>query len=168
MARLMQYVTFYLDEKLYGLDIRFVDEVNPNVKIMDVPLSDPHIRGVVNIRGQVALVIDIMVIFGYAQRPVFDSSHIIILKTKQDLFRIKNVYSEIDLGGFGDKPVGFLTDMIGDVISVSTDKIENPTRNIEKADSQFINGIVKLKENLLIIIDPNKLLFYDTKISDNN
>lgn len=89
MARLMQYVTFYLDEKLYGFDIRF-----------------------------------------------------------------------------GDKPVGFLADMIGDVVTVSTDNIENPTQKIEKADSQFISGIVKLKETLLIILDPNKLFFLDMERSE--
>ena len=158
MAKNMQYVTFYLKDKLYGFDIRLVNEVNPNVDIIEVPLSDPYIRGVVNIRGQVALVIDIMVIFGYAMRPVHDASHVIILKTKQDLIRVRDVHSEIKLDGFGDKPVGFLADMIGDVVTVSSDEIENLAQQIEKADSQFISGIVKLKETLMIIVDPNKLL----------
>ena len=164
----MQYVTFYLNEKLYGFDIRLVNEVNPSVDIMEVPLCDPHVRGVVNIRGQVALVIDIMVIFGYTRRPVLDASHIIILKTKQDLIRVKKVHSEIDLDGFGDKPIGFLADMIGDVVTVSSDEIENPTQQIEKADSQFISGIVKLKETLLIIIDPNKLFSLEMEKMESN
>ncbi|MBN2439997.1 MAG: chemotaxis protein CheW [Spirochaetales bacterium] len=161
MSVIKQFVSFYCDEKLYGMDIRIISDVSPNsADIMPVPLSDPHIRGLVNIRGQVILVMDIAVILGNPERPITGKSHIVILKTTSALSRVTGLDKDIDIYAFGDKPVGFLIDMIGDVIEVQDTSIEKSTNYIEKENIDYINGVVKLADELLIIVNPLKMLYH--------
>ncbi|MBN1412954.1 MAG: purine-binding chemotaxis protein CheW [Spirochaetales bacterium] len=155
-----QFVSFYLDERLFGIDIRFVNEVNPNVKIVPIPLASPHIRGHVNIRGQVVLIMDVLLVFKTGRVELADETQIIILKTFQDLARVKNIENEIDPSLFPDKPVGFLADSVGDVITVNADRIETPTQFLEKSYSVFLEGMVKLDNNLLTILNPAKIFNY--------
>lgn len=160
MAKIRQFVTFYLKEKLYGIDIRIINEVNTNFNIISIPLTEPYVRGHVNVRGQVVLIIDIMVILGLEISMITGNSHIIILKTYNDLLRIKNISEEIDLSLFGDKYIGFIADNIGDVISVPIDKIENPTKYIENEFSKYISGVFKFDKNILTILDPKILVHH--------
>ena len=159
----MQFVTFFLDNNLFGIDIRIVNNASPNINIIPVPLSDEHITGLINIRGQVVLVMDIMVILGHKRRQITENSHIVILKTAQSLARIRNMDKEININVFGDKPIGLLVDRIGDVVSVREEYIETPTKNMEKSYAKYLNGIVKLKDQLLTIINPGRMIRYKTE-----
>jgi purine-binding chemotaxis protein CheW len=156
--KVKQYISFYLKGKLFGIDIRVVNEVNPNVRIVPIPLAAPHIRGHVNIRGQVVLVIDIMVIFGFPKTPVSEKAPIIILKTYQDLARVKDLENEIEIREFPDKPVGIVSESVGDVIQVQAGRIETPTQYLDKSYAGFIDGIVKMEHQLLTVLNPVKIL----------
>jgi purine-binding chemotaxis protein CheW len=160
LTRQKQYVTFYCDHELFGIDIRCVNEVTPYVNVLPVPLSGSHIKGLVNIRGQVVMVIDIAVVFGKENSSPREGSHVVILKTTQDFVRVRDIRGEFETEAFGDKPVGFFVDKLGDTVIVGEDQVENPTRYIEKAYSQYINGLVKLQGDLLILIDPVKILMF--------
>lgn len=161
MEELKQFVSFYCGDKLYGIDIHIVNDVNPaSSGIMPVPLSDPHIRGLVNIRGQVILVMDIGVILGNKECFMSPFSHIIILKTKTALARVVGLDKDLDISAFSDKPVGFLVDIIGDVISIQAKKIETTSKYIEKENFNYISGVVKLTDQLLIILNPLKMLYH--------
>lgn len=154
----MQIVTFYIKDKMYGVDIRLVNEANPNPSIFPVPLSGPYIRGLVNIRGQVVLVFDIAILFGYPKSPITDESHIIIMKVEQALLRIPELDSKIDISKFGNKPIGFLVDKIGEVLNIVDEKIEPPPQRDSNADSMYMEGIVKLKNQVLIILNPEQII----------
>lgn len=161
MADVMQYVTFYSEGKMFGVDIRLVNEVNPNVAINPVPLSEPYIKGLLNVRGQVVLVVDVAVIFGREQRPLQENSHVIIFKTEQDFKRIHFNDTEIDVAAFGDKPIGLLVDMIGDVVTVGREDVESAPQHVDESISQFLDGVVKVDDRLLIILKPEKMLWYN-------
>lgn len=160
MSAIKQYVTFFSDEQMYGIDIRLVSDVYPQVDIMPVPLTAAHIRGLVNIRGQVVIVMDIAVILGKKERPITSKSHVIVLKTISDLRRIGVSDTDFNISNFEDKPVGFLADQVGDVVSVFKEDIEKPTQHIKKTDFQFIGGIIKLDNQLLITIEPDRIIKY--------
>ena len=61
--------------------------IHPDISITEVPLSKEHIRGLVNIRGQIVLVMDISVIFGHEPLSITDDSQLVILKTAQEISR---------------------------------------------------------------------------------
>jgi purine-binding chemotaxis protein CheW len=153
-----QFVSFWLDRGLYGLAIQVVKEVNPTTAISPVPLSNPSIRGVVNIRGQIVLVMDIAVIFGRTPRPIRAESQLVILKTTPELGLIRNLKAGIDTGKFGDKPIAFLADSVGEVVTVDEQGIEAPPQHLSAVNEHFVQGVVRCGEDLLVVLDPAVLL----------
>ena len=153
-----QFVSFGLDGGTYGLDIRIVKEVNPDTRITAVPRSNKHIRGVVNIRGQVVLVIDVAVGVGRAARPVTGTSHIIILKTAQEIRRVWDAAAEQHADRFGDKPIGLLVDRIGDVVTVDGSQVAPAPPHLSEVNAQYVEGVVRLREGLLVVLSAAEIL----------
>lgn len=153
-----QYVSFELDGRLFGLDIRIVKEVNPNTRIAHVPRSPAHIRGLVNIRGQVVLVVDVSVVFGRGARPITESSQIVILKTTQEIQANRNLDGSVSPGWFSDKPLGFLVDRIGDVLTVERGELSPPPPHLEEAISRFVEGVVGVDDRLLVVLNAAEML----------
>ena len=154
----VQLVSFYLEGRLYGLDIRVVKEINPNVDIARVPRTPDHIRGVVNVRGQVVLVIDISVVLGRAPRPVEAESHIVILKTASELGRVESLRSWDGLERFGDKPIAFLVDRIGDVVAFRADEVEPAPPHLTEASSRYVEGVVRHDGEAQVLLSAEELL----------
>jgi purine-binding chemotaxis protein CheW len=155
---LHQFVTFRLDGELYGLAIQVVKEVNPTTAINPVPLSNPTIRGVVNIRGQIVLVMDIAVIFGRPARPIGPESQLVILKTAPELGMIRGLDAGTDVARFGSKPICFLVDSIGEVVSVPAQSMEAPPPHLSVCNAVFVRGIVHSGDDLLVVLDAASLL----------
>ena len=158
-----QYVSFVLDGRLYGLDIAVVKEVNPTTTITSAPRSPGHIRGLVNVRGQVVMVIDIAVVFGRAPRPVTEESHIIILKMARELQQVRGLPAGVQIARFGDKPIGFLVDRIGDVISADESELAPAPPHMLQSNARYILGVIRLKlkkgrEGPLIVLNAAEML----------
>jgi purine-binding chemotaxis protein CheW len=154
----LQFVSFTIAEQVFGFDIQIVKEVNPNVTITKVPLSSNTIRGLVNIRGQIILVMDIAVIFGAKPRPVTNNSQLVILKTAQEIRSISNFCIDIDMANFCDKPTSFLVDTIGDVITISESIIEPAPPHLSDRNAPYIKGVANLGKDLMVILKADELL----------
>jgi purine-binding chemotaxis protein CheW len=157
-SRLQQYVSLYLDDSLYGLDIHVVKEVNPHTVITPVPLSESYCRGLVNIRGQIVLVIDIAVLFGRPARPVSGDSQLVIMKTGQEIRRIHTMAQSYNPEIFGEKPVAFLADRIGDVVQVNSADEEAVPAHLPEAHARFVQCVTRLDTVVLTVLDPEALL----------
>ena len=153
-----QFVSFGLAGGVYGLDIRIVKEVNPDTRVTAVPRSSKRIRGVVNIRGQVVLVIDVAVVFGREPLPVTGTSHIIILKTSQEIRRVWDTAAEQLADRFANKPVGFLVDRIGDVITVDGSQVAPAPSHLSEVNARYVEGVVRLRDGLLVVLDAAEIL----------
>lgn len=158
MADTLQFVTFYLGKAMFGMDIRFIKEVYPNVDLCLVPRSEKYVRGLVNIRGQVVLVMDIAVFFRHEPRQITDSSQIIIMKIARELNSIPSMDVEYKSEAFGDKAVGFIVDQIGDVLTIDADKLEPPPSHLSESNAKYFQGVVRLNNNVLLVLDPGKFL----------
>lgn len=157
-GKVLQFVSFLIEDRLYGLDIRVVKEINPNVEIFPVPHTPPRLRGVVNIRGQVVLVIDIAVILGRRPRPITTDSHIVILKTAHELRRVDSLMNGEEIARFGDKPVAFLVDKIRDVVTVAEDIVEPAPPHLGEATARYFMGVFPFEEDVQVILDAKELL----------
>ncbi|MGC9197214.1 MAG: chemotaxis protein CheW [Syntrophobacteraceae bacterium] len=138
MAR-KQYVTFSIDSYLLGLDVLRVREINRILDITPAPGAPAYVRGLVNLRGQTLTVFDLGIRLGLAPRPITEESHNVVLK--QQL-------------------VGLLVDSIGNIVQCDEAGIEQCPANACKIEADFIDGVVKLEEQLLIILRPEKILEY--------
>lgn len=149
------FVSFELDNQLFGIDIMVVREINRHLDLTGVPLSTDFVRGLVNLRGQIVTVLDLKTRLGLSAAKITDVSHNIILKTESDL---------VEFGTQSDEPLfipdkaSLLVDEIGDVITVDIEEIESPPANIGAIDGKFLSGIIKLDNTLMGIISVTKVL----------
>jgi len=132
-----QFVTFRIDMYLMGIDILAVREINRFLDITPVQHVQDYIRGLINLRGQTVTVFDLGVRLGLSARILTDNSHNIILKKDA---------------------VGLLVDCIGDVTEAEETEIELPPANVGKIEEKFVVGVVKLEDELLVILSAEKIL----------
>lgn len=158
MAEALQFVSFFLDGQRYGVDIRTVREINPTLSLAPVPRTRPYIRGLVNIRGQVVLVIDVAVILGKPPRPITEESRVVILKTTSELARVRGLDRAVDIDLYGDKPVGFVVDAVADVVQVPVDSVTATPGHVEETHTKYYQGVVRVDGELQLVLDAGVLL----------
>lgn len=135
------FVVFRLGAALFGVDIRRAREIVRPREIVPVALAPEDVLGVVNLRGQIATVLDPRRILGLesAPAPGDDPPTCIILDA-------------------GDEPIGIRVDQVGDVIAVPVSRIEPPPANIGAVDIHYLLGVVRLETEILLVLDPDTLL----------
>ncbi|MCX7712003.1 MAG: chemotaxis protein CheW [Clostridia bacterium] len=134
-------LTFHLCGSLFGLDITLVKEINRNVEYTPIPGAKPYIIGLFNMRGQVVTLFDLGILMGYGNESRQDSSSCIILKAFRN----------------DSDQIGFLIEKKGDVADIDEELFEPPPSNVGGIDSEFISGVVKLKDELLIILNADRI-----------
>ena len=142
-----QLCTFRLAGQLYGVDILDVKEVNPETGFTPVFHAPRVVRGYVNIRGRIHLVLDLRRILGFADREVDEQSRLVLFKpTVGESF-------------------GVLVDGIGDVVEVDEQDIESggladeDVPGVEDPEhGEITSGVCRLAERLLLIVNARNLL----------
>jgi purine-binding chemotaxis protein CheW len=137
-APLLQLVTFRLGDEEYAFDILSVREINRMMEITRVPRSPAFIEGVVNLRGNVIPIIDLRKRFGLPPRERDKSTRIIV--------------SEVDR-----RVVGFIVDTVTEVLRIHADTVE-PPGDIAGIDAEYIKGVGKIEDRLLILLDVDRVL----------
>jgi purine-binding chemotaxis protein CheW len=130
--------TFYIDDYLFGMDILLVQEINPYVDITPVPHAPFHIKGVMNLRGEIVTVIDMRRVLGLPEKEITSQHCNIIIESE------------------GER-IGLLIDSIADVIEINPHFIEPPPR-LSGVDCKFIRGVYKLDKKLLMILELEQVL----------
>ena len=139
-------LSFYLNNKMFGLDINLVKEISRRVEYSYVPDSDPQIVGLMNLRGQVVTLFDLSKILGLKEDESADgkenkTSACIILKAQAN----------------NPNQVGFMIDQSGDVLDIQKEWCETTPANVEEIRGEFIREVVKLNEELLLILDTERI-----------
>ena len=134
-----QWVTFSLAEETYGIDVMRVQEVLPMSEIAPVPGAPPYVLGIINLRGNVVTVIDTRMRFGLQSRESDNASRIVVIET-------------------GDQVAGILVDSVAEVINVSEGEVDTAPNVGNDESSKYIYGVVSRGDELLILVDVDKLL----------
>lgn len=132
-----QFISFRIENFLFGMDIRQVREINQLLEITPVQQAPDHIRGLVNLRGQIITIFDIAVKLGFPGRTIGPDTHNIVFKHEN---------------------VGFLADEIGDVMDIEQSSIEMPPVNMSSGMSRYVEGVVRLDSELFLILSAGKIL----------
>jgi purine-binding chemotaxis protein CheW len=136
----IQVATFYIGDKLFGIPIEDVLEINKNVELTHVPLAPVYVEGVINLRGQIVTAINLQKRLG------------IIKKTNVGEEKYHNV-----IVGARNNALSLLVDEIGDVLEIASDIIEPPPDTIKGMDAKYVKNVCKLKNELLVVLDPLKV-----------
>lgn len=135
----LRWVTFFLSQEKYGINVMQVQEVLRVSEIAPVPGAPDYVLGIINLRGNVVTVIDTRQRFGLESKEVDDSSRIVIVESN-------------------DQVVGILVDSVAEVVDLQLSEIESAPNVGSEDSSRFIQGVASQQDELLIIIDLNKLL----------
>lgn len=137
-----QYVVFQLDSEFYGVDIHQVRGIEKSLPLTRVPHAPEFVKGVCNLRGNVIPVIDLKKRLSLPET------------AEEDIMRIMIVH----VGRFS---VGMTIDAANDVVSIEPDDIEPSPSLISGINAEFIQGVAKVNNRLLILLDLQKILTLD-------
>lgn len=135
----IQLIAFRLGQNEYGLEISCVQEIIRVLDITRVPKAPSYIAGVINLRGSVITVINLHKRFGLTSTEITEDSRIIIIKWK-------------------DIVAGIMVDAAYEVTRVPLQMTETAPNVAGSAEKDYIKGVAKVNERLLVLLDPEKVL----------
>ncbi|HLR74715.1 MAG TPA: chemotaxis protein CheW [Virgibacillus sp.] len=135
-------IVFQLKDEEYAVSVDQVGGIERMQTITRVPQTADFVKGVINLRGVVTPVIDLRVRFGIEETEFTDATRIII------------VY-------FDDMEVGLIVDAANDVIDIPQQSIEPSPEVVGSVDVDYIEGVAKLDDRLLILLHLQKVLSND-------
>lgn len=141
-SEVQQLVSFMLDEVEYGVDILCVHEILRFPDMTRLPNTPDFIKGVINLRGNVIPVVDVRIRFGFPLGDVTDLTRIIVIETN-------------------DKQVGLLVDNVHQVVRIPVANIDPPSDLISGMSEDFISGIGRLKDRLIVILNMTNIIFLE-------
>ncbi len=134
-----QYVIFRIEKENYGIPINYVETIERVSEITRIPNSPYYLTGVINLRGEVVPVIDLRQRFQLSKINVTDESRIIILSVDEMI-------------------VGILVDSSSEVLTIESESIDQTSNLVNTFEDDYINGIGKVNERMIIIVDIYKIL----------
>lgn len=140
--KILQWVTFQLEEETYGINVMQVQEVLRYSEIAPVPGAPDYVLGIINLRGNVVTVIDTRTRFGLPTNEITDNSRVVIIEAEQQV-------------------IGILVDSVAEVVYLRTSEIDSAPNVGTEESAKFIQGVSNRDGELLILVDLNKLLSDD-------
>lgn len=137
VANAQQFCTFSIDRQFFAVPVQDVQEVIRYQEMTRVPLVPTVIRGLINLRGQIVVAYDLRRRLGCPERP----------KDQKPM----NVVVRAD-----GETVSLLVDEIGDVIEVEESCAEQPPDTLRTEMRELVQGVYKLKDQLLLVLDTEK------------
>lgn len=138
----LRWVTFQLDREIYGVNVMQVREVLRYSDIAPVPGAPAYVLGIINLRGNVVTVIDTRMRFGLPTAEVTENTRIMIIESEKQV-------------------IGILVDSVAEVVDLNTADIDDTPNVGTEESAKFICGVCNRNNELLILIDLNKLLSED-------
>ena len=135
----IQWVTFRLSDEIYGINVMQVQEVLRVSEIAPVPGAPHYVLGIINLRGNVVTVIDTRIRLGLATTEVTDSTRIVIIEGAKHV-------------------VGILVDCVAEVVDLPMSEVESAPNVGNDESAKYIQGVASRDDELLILVDLNKLL----------
>src|ERR1700716_637662 len=139
-----QLVVFHLGAELYGVEISRVHEIIRLQAVTRVPRAPAFVEGVINLRGKVIPVVDLRRRFGLPLADHTRASRIVVVE-------------------IGDQVVGIVVDGVSEVLRVNKGTIEPPSPVVAGIESDYLQGIAKLPDRLVILLNLDRVLARDER-----
>ena len=133
-AEFRQYCTFFLDDLMLGIDVMEVQEVIRYQEMTTVPLAPADFMGLINLRGQIVMAVDLRRRLGLVERSTDSRPINVVVRSATDA-------------------VSLLADRIGGVVDTTSLTLEPPPASLPVAVRSLIKGCYKLTGRLLLVID---------------
>jgi len=137
------YLTLRLGKEQYGIPVLKVQEIIGRTEITEIPRMPQYIKGVINLRGKIIPLMDLRLKFNLEEKEYTERTVFVVL--------------EVNLGE-KTRQMGIVVDSVSEVIKLEEAMIEPPPRYGFDADSEFIVGMGKLNEKVILLLDIEKVL----------
>lgn len=134
-----QLVVFELANEHYGVDISAVNTIIRMQEITEVPRTPRFVEGVINLRGSIIPVIDLRKRFGLPAGETTKASRIVVVEAASQM-------------------IGMIVDAVAETLRLPCDAIEPPSPVVVSVDSEYLRGIGKQNDRLVILLDLDKVL----------
>lgn len=135
----LQLVSFNIGSEEFGVEILKVQEINRMVEITRVPQAPHYVEGVINLRGKVIPIIDLRKRFSLEVKSYDKNTRIVV----------------VDING---NIMGMIVDAVSEVLRLSSSTIEPPPEIVTGVNAEYIKGVAKLEDRLLIFLDLSKVV----------
>ena len=140
-----QLISFSMGNEDYGVDIQTVKEVIRFREITRLPKAPLFVKGVINLRGDIIPIIDLRERFGMEQKEYTDLTRVIVV--------------EVD-----GRSIGTVVDSVSHVIRIEEGQIEPPPPCVGKISEEYIRGVGKVGEKLVVLLHIDRILTAEEKI----
>ncbi len=142
-----QYLAFMLAGEVYAIGILAIKEIIEYHSLTEVPMMPPCVRGVINLRGAVVPVVDLLARFGRPSSAVTKRTCVVIV--------------EAACGADERQVMGLLVDAVNEVLDISSADIEPPPAFGARLRSDFIQGVGKVRGKFVLLLDVDRALSID-------
>lgn len=133
-----QYLTFNLGGELFAISILSIREIIEYTQLTLVPMMPSYIRGVINLRGSVVPVVDLLARFGQGGTDLKRRTCVVIVEVP---------------GEQGVQELGVLVDGVNEVLEIPATDVEPPPSFGVRIRNEFISGMGKVGERFVILLD---------------
>ncbi len=134
-----QFLTFALDNEEYGIEILKVREIIGVMDITTVPKTPDFMKGVINLRGKVIPVVDLRLKFSMPEEEYTQETCVIVVEAD-------------------NSQVGIIVDSVSEVLDIKSGEREETPSFGQGIDTDFIMGLGKVKEKIIILLDIEQIL----------
>jgi purine-binding chemotaxis protein CheW len=134
-----KYCTFFVGDQFFGVEVEKVQEIIRYQEMTQVPLSEKTIGGLLSLRGQIVIAIDLRERLGFPIRPGGQLPMNVLVRSENGVESL-------------------LVDDIGDVVEVDADTFEFPPCTLQGIAREMVRGIYKLHGHLLLILDVHQVV----------
>lgn len=139
MPQTQQLCTFFLNGQCFGVPVEQVQEVIRSQEMTRVPLMPAIVRGLINLRGQIVVALDLRLRFGMEERPGSQLPMNVVVRGD-------------------DGAVSFLVDEIGDVLEADEENFEPPPETLRGPARELVRGVYKLQARLMLVVDTARVI----------
>lgn len=134
-----KYLTFFLADEEYGIEILKVHEIIGVMPITTVPRTPKFIRGVINLRGKVIPIVDLRLKFGMESKAQTEETCIIVVQA-------------------AGAQIGTIVDKVSEVLDIASADIDDPPEFGTDVNTEYIRGIGKSQGKVKLLLDIDKVL----------
>jgi purine-binding chemotaxis protein CheW len=136
-----KYLTFFLDQECYGMEISFITDIIQMQPIATLPEVKHYVKGIINLRGEIIPVMDVRLRFGKPEIAYTERTCVIVARTSALC-------------------VGLIVDSVSEVIKIPDEGISQPPK-INGNSNRFIKSIGKVGQEIKLLLDFEKLVADD-------
>ena len=140
-----QLISFAISDEDYGVDIQTVKEVIRHREITRLPKAPAFVKGVINLRGDIIPIIDLRERFGMEQQEYTNMTRVIVVEVE-------------------GRSVGMVVDSVSHVIRIEEGQIEPPPPCVGKKSEEYIRGVGKVDEKLIVLLHITRILTAEEKV----